>query len=346
MANGNQENVNKLAGIQWVVTGLALVFLVLRLYCKHTLGRGFWWDDHLLIAAWVCLLANCALVTEAISHGLGRHIADIDRTTLPLLLQPSTHAGLFSVMAAALSKTSFAATLLRLMPGTWQRISIWFIIVSINAIMGLSGLSLYIQCSPVARVWNRTIPGTCWPAHRQTTFGMISGGYSSAMDFILALLPSVLLWNLQMERREKLGVVFAMSLGALAGCTGIVKVVYLKKKDKSDFTFFVADLKICTAVESATSIMAACVPVFRVLLKKALTHYQSSRNDLPQSYRLGSMYKNTVVISSRQLKSGVGNRDDQSDRSILGSSKALGILETHEVEIQLNDRSEGEISNC
>lgn len=53
MANGSQENVNKLAGIQWVVTGLALVFLVLRLYCKRTLGKGFWWDDHILIAAWV-----------------------------------------------------------------------------------------------------------------------------------------------------------------------------------------------------------------------------------------------------------------------------------------------------
>ncbi|KAG4434501.1 hypothetical protein IFR05_010006 [Cadophora sp. M221] len=351
MAKTNQQNVNALLGTQWVVTGLALLFLVLRLYCKRTLGKGFWWDDHLLIAAWVCLLVNCALVTEAISHGLGRHLADVDPSSIPLLLQPNTHAGLFSVMAAGLSKTSFAATLLRLMPDTWQRVAIWFIIISTNTIMGISGISVYVQCSPIERVWNRTIPGTCWPHERQTTLGMIAGGYSSAMDFVLALLPSFLLWNLQMKRREKFGVAFAMSLGALAGCAGIVKVLQLRKKDKSDFTFFVADLKICTAVESATAIMAACVPVFRVLLRKASTHYQNSRADHtpPQRYRLESVYnKNTVVISSCQLKSesGGGNHDDQSDRSILGSSRALGIVETHEVDIQMSDRTKREITNC
>ncbi|PVH72184.1 hypothetical protein DL98DRAFT_470755 [Cadophora sp. DSE1049] len=336
MAEGSQEHVNKLAGVQWSVTAVSFAFLALRLYCKRILRKGFWWDDYLLIGAWVCLLANCVCVTIAISHGLGRHISDIDPTELPLLLQPNTHAGLFSVLAAGLSKTSFAATLLRLMPGLWQRIGLWFIIVSIYLAMGLSGIFLYIQCTPVARVWDRTIPGTCWPPGRQTMLGIMAGGYSSAMDFVLALLPTILLWNLQIRRREKLGVIFAMSLGALAGCAGIVKTIYLSKKDKSDFTYFVADLKIWTSVESATAIMAACVPVFRVLLKKASSHYHSSRSDLPQSCRLAPVYKNTVTISSRQLESGDRNDDDYSNRSILGSSRALGIMETYEVDVQFS----------
>jgi hypothetical protein len=38
----------------WLLTGLAFVFLALRIYCKLHRGRRLWWDDHLLIASWVC----------------------------------------------------------------------------------------------------------------------------------------------------------------------------------------------------------------------------------------------------------------------------------------------------
>lgn len=39
--------------IFWLLTSLALAFLLLRLYCKFLRGRRFWWDDYVLIAAWV-----------------------------------------------------------------------------------------------------------------------------------------------------------------------------------------------------------------------------------------------------------------------------------------------------
>ncbi len=35
------------------------------------------------------------------------------------------------------------------------------------------------------------------------------------MDFVLAILPWKILWGLTMERAEKLGVLFAMSMGVL-----------------------------------------------------------------------------------------------------------------------------------
>lgn len=35
------------------LTILSAVFLGLRLYCKVVRHRGFWWDDYVLIAAWV-----------------------------------------------------------------------------------------------------------------------------------------------------------------------------------------------------------------------------------------------------------------------------------------------------
>jgi hypothetical protein len=37
----------------WLLVGFSASFLGLRLYCKFLRHRGFWWDDYILIGAWV-----------------------------------------------------------------------------------------------------------------------------------------------------------------------------------------------------------------------------------------------------------------------------------------------------
>lgn len=40
-------------------------------------------------------------------------------------------------------------------------------------------------------------------------------GYSAAMDFVLAILPWKMIMGLQMNKREKIGVVVALSMGIM-----------------------------------------------------------------------------------------------------------------------------------
>jgi hypothetical protein len=40
----------------WTLAGSSTVFLGLRLLAKHRGKRALWYDDYLLIAAWVCFL--------------------------------------------------------------------------------------------------------------------------------------------------------------------------------------------------------------------------------------------------------------------------------------------------
>ena len=40
----------------WVLTSVSLIFLALRVYCKLFRTRKLWWDDFILIAAWVRLI--------------------------------------------------------------------------------------------------------------------------------------------------------------------------------------------------------------------------------------------------------------------------------------------------
>jgi hypothetical protein len=53
-------------GTIWFLTGLALIFLCLRLYCKLWRHRRLWWDDCLLIMSWVCNLSITTILNAAL----------------------------------------------------------------------------------------------------------------------------------------------------------------------------------------------------------------------------------------------------------------------------------------
>jgi uncharacterized membrane protein YwzB len=93
--------------------------------------------------------------------GLGRHSPLLTSATpVELTLLLSSRATL-TITATAWTKTAFAVTLLRLTSGV-TRASVWFIIVTINIAMGLSALVPWIQCTPLAKGWDRTLEGECW----------------------------------------------------------------------------------------------------------------------------------------------------------------------------------------
>jgi hypothetical protein len=94
---------------------------------------------------------------------------------------------------------------------------LWFIIITMNAIMWLCAVCYLAQCKPAAALWNTKLMATakCWPTFIFENIALTAGAYSGCMDFILALLPWAVLWKLQMKKREKFGIAVAMSLGVL-----------------------------------------------------------------------------------------------------------------------------------
>lgn len=177
------------------------------------------------------------MTTSSVPLGLGRHVEDVPLENLGQIGLRGNINGTFSIIAAALSKTSFALTLLRLMgKEKWARNFLWFAMISMNVFMFANALFQWIKCWPVSKTWNPSEPGTCWPAGIQTRYGLFAGGkgwcsdsqvtetltdrqflsgYSALIDIVLAFLPWKLVWSLQMKMKEKIGVAVAMSLGLL-----------------------------------------------------------------------------------------------------------------------------------
>ncbi|KAG7283942.1 hypothetical protein NEMBOFW57_010300 [Staphylotrichum longicolle] len=185
---------------------------------------------------------------------------------LDTFLLLSNLAGTFSILAALWSKTSFAVTVLRISSG-WLKVLVWFIIITVNACLGVAVAITWAQCTPIEKVWQPLLPGECWPKGIQVRYNIFTAIYSGAMDIVLAVVPWKIIWTLTMNRKEKIGVMVAMSMGVFAGVTSIIKITQLPSISNSTFTESTTQLVILAAAESAITIIAASIPILRALIR-------------------------------------------------------------------------------
>ncbi|SPO04562.1 uncharacterized protein DNG_07247 [Cephalotrichum gorgonifer] len=173
------------------------------------------------------------------------------------------------------------------------------------------------------------------------------------MDFTLALLPWKILHGVQMKTKEKLGIVIAMSMGILAGIVAIVKTVKLPKLGSPDI-YNAADLVIWDITEATVTMIAACIPVLRILVRdlRSTVRYGSDNRMELQNVDTSRRWRATVTVDSKTdpfptTRKVVDNGDDRSDRSDksildgLASQRSDWIIRTAEVEISYHpSRSE------
>ncbi|KAK3331546.1 hypothetical protein B0H66DRAFT_546762 [Apodospora peruviana] len=286
----------------WLLTAAATIFLGLRIYCKKSTSRKLWWDDWILIAAWITILITDGLTTALVlEFKLGRHSWDlhVDPTNVSKFIILLSSRASFTLTALGWTKTAFAITLLRLTEGL-TRSFVWFIIISLNVTTIISGLVPWIQCAPLEKTWNPTVDGTCWAAQVGTKVWIGMGAYSALMDFVLAVLPWTFLYGLALRSKEKFGILIAMSMGVIAGGVAIAKCAKLPQLGSGD-SFNEVELYIWDVTESCVTMMAACIPTLRVLLQtKTGTSTKESSSSSGSSSRQRQRYNmSSITPTSR-----------------------------------------------
>jgi len=234
-------------------------------YCKLSRRRRLWWDDNFLIAGWIALIYSIALQTVAVHYGLGRHYDDLTDEAISEMGMFSMAAGFGTILATCWSKTSFAITLLRISDGS-MRYFIWFIIIAVNLVLGSNGVIHWIQCWPVQKTWHYYMEGSCFPADIVKDYNTAVAVFSGVMDIVLALLPWKIIWSITINRRERLGALVAMSAGVLDGVMAFLKIRTMYVIGNANST--TVDLQIFGTAEPATAIMAASIPMLRVLIQR------------------------------------------------------------------------------
>ncbi|KAK4118315.1 hypothetical protein N657DRAFT_583832 [Parathielavia appendiculata] len=256
----------RLNTVIWILASLSTIFLTLRLCTKVYRNRPFWWDDWFLVGSFAALLVAIILQSVAVHFGLGLAESQIPWENSFSMSKVSLASGFCSIISLAWSKTSFSLTLMRITSG-WTKWVVWFTIVTVNLVLGAMAALQWLRCWPIARAWDWSLEGSCIAEgviEAYQTFGAI---YSGTMDIFLAFLPWQILWHVQMKKKEKLGVIAAMSAGIFAGIISYVKISTLYAITTID-TATNINLFIFGTAEPSMTIVAASIPILRHLFRR------------------------------------------------------------------------------
>ncbi|EKG09387.1 hypothetical protein MPH_13586 [Macrophomina phaseolina MS6] len=216
------------------------------------------------------LLCYSAVCSHAATKGYGQHTADIGIKQAALAAKITIIGQTFCIIGIATSKACVAFFLLRIVTSFWYKVVLWLCIFSAAVICILCALFDFIRCKPIKHVWDPTVPGYCWMGTEAFTKLSVGVGVTSVIcDFVLALLPWAIIWDLQMKRKEKKLIGISLSLGVFAGASGIIRAIALKRlSGRADYTYESVSPILWSSTELCITICTACIPVLRPLWNK------------------------------------------------------------------------------
>ncbi|KAF5265309.1 hypothetical protein FOXYS1_3882 [Fusarium oxysporum] len=282
---GAARSVNRqgLIIIVWICFTIATLFVSLRLFVRWYQNRRFLADDYWITWAWLCTLTMAILQTEQMDPlwymtylQAGRIAYDpkelefqrsqITRWQFPIIK-------LFWIILWSV-KASFLALFYRLVQPfpvirrCWYGVSVFAASALIVCI-----ICSVLTCSPPSNYFHGSCdsPREQW---RQSFNVIFSTTVDVATDLMIMALPIAVLPSLQLDKKKKIGLGIAFSLGIIIICVAIVRMSQVIVGKKVDLV----GLAIWGAVETATALVVGSLPALKGLLTRGIKKYATSRS--------------------------------------------------------------------
>ena len=200
-----------------------------------------------------------------------------------------------------LTKLSILCLYLRIFSQTWFRRTCWACMGLILSYATASVIATIFQCTPITRMWNRSLPGTCI---NLTAFWYANAIYNLVTDFIiLASVPPVVM-KLKLPLRQRIGLTGVFGLGVFVFATSILRMTTLEVSSKApDTTYGTLKSTMWTTIEASTAIVCACLPMVRTPIQRFFPRlFPSSYGTLPASR--GARPANCAATAEREHEAG------------------------------------------
>ncbi|KAI1080756.1 hypothetical protein F5B20DRAFT_589130 [Whalleya microplaca] len=258
-------------------TVIAATFIAFRTYTRKVIKGGVGADDYLLVVTWVLQATFAALFTASSAYGFGQHVTDISAEDVQMATKIEVTGQFVVSLAMGFSKTAVAMFLMRIVVSAWHKAVLWFWIITMMAWSMLLAISCFAQCTPVESIWDARVKPKSCPLDL-TLIAFIMCSWSAAMDFFLAAFPWWVLWNLNMQKKEKFTICVSLSLGVLAGVCGVVRTSGLQVLSQTaDYLYATADSVMWTSSELTVTIICVSIPVLRPLWTRVIGGSVSDR---------------------------------------------------------------------
>ncbi|CAG8300760.1 unnamed protein product [Penicillium salamii] len=228
------------------------------------------------------------------------------------------------VTAVALTKISILLMYARIFPTKGFRIaSIILGVVSISWAISIIFVSVF-QCTPVARAWNPTIPGTCINLKGSFIGNAVP---NIVTDIAILSLPVRAVWGLHVNLVHRLSVIGMFLLGSFVIFTSIYRFTTLFQFDPTDVAWTLGNACTWCTVETSSGIISACMPTLRPIFKLVSSRFGSSAgtrdtraagSKLSEGYGIGdsALRPGNEVLASRKIQLSVVATENGSDDEI------------------------------
>lgn len=174
------------------------------------------------------------LTTISVNLGYGAHMAYLSHQQASEAIRYQYIIEPLSYLALVLGRVSFAVSLIQLIGVTKLRRWMFYGLIIGQVVINLIMIGIQLgQCNPPAKYWNPTVKGKCMSPRVIEYTGYVQGcecafwfkmkeiflfftlAWNVFTDFALALLPAIVISNLDLGFQTKICLVILMSLGIL-----------------------------------------------------------------------------------------------------------------------------------
>ncbi|KAF5001228.1 hypothetical protein FGRMN_1171 [Fusarium graminum] len=262
-----------IVGVITAANLLALLVVGARTYTRLAISKSPGVQDALMVLSACTGLVGTIVLFMQIPYGLGKHTDTIERPDLTTFNKYSfIHTTVPLLGGIGLLKVAVALELIKYNGNAWRwyNITLWCLIAFVIAYTIEAWCSFILFCNPIAKQWDRSLEGTCYPVPLFITFGLVNSAFNIFTDVAFATLPIPIVWSLKMPLKTRIYLVVVLSLGYVAAVMGVVKAVSQMRYDPAGDNTYLYDIRFWGLLQLNVGTIAACAPSLRPLVKNVL----------------------------------------------------------------------------
>ncbi|KAF9875413.1 cation-transporting atpase 4 [Colletotrichum karsti] len=165
-------------------------------------------------------------------------------------------------------KSSICFTVFRITNRRRYRFILWSVMIASVLSTTVGFIAVVAVCRPISFTWDKSQDGVCAPSNIITSISYMISVLAIITDWTCAIVPTFVVWGLQMKSRVKASVCAVLALGAVASAATIIRLPYLQYYNQvNDYLHNIANIVLWSIFECGIGIIAGSLPSLRRLLK-------------------------------------------------------------------------------
>ncbi|KAI9154655.1 Cytochrome P462 monooxygenase [Paramyrothecium foliicola] len=303
-------------GVIWAGAAVSGALLTCRLVSRFLGPRRIFLDDAFIFFAFLPVVVSAALwqwgakdLYYFFDVQAGKALPQLDfldRMKRWLLVAMITKFSFFTSLA--LVKFSILFFFRRLGQGVDYFRYVWwpvFVFTLLTYLAGVGSIEYYCLVNKTSYIMEHCSK----PKHNRTATIVlkVNGGLDIVSDFLIMLLPVILLWNIRIQWMKKTAILGLFALTILTVVIAIVRMVNVDGSIRADGTYDYSHIGLWSATEPVVAICVACLSAFPQLFT------QSSRNK-KDSFSPSETYLRMVS----RMRASKRSREDQNAIDLSG----------------------------